>query len=166
MKNIVIASILALGAFGISANIENDTKIAFVDKELVMNELKEAQKLKAEFEQAQAKFKIKEASSTAELELKMQKLAQNRETQSDLAEVIAKRDEIAKMNKAELKEIEEEIFGEFYTRLDKTMERIAFESGYNYVFNAKQSDGTPTALVYSEQDDLTWLVIKKMQSSR
>lgn len=170
MKNVAVAIVLVLGAFGISANLENDTKIGYVFMEYVLNSMPETQEMNNTLDKLSKEKSDKLVKNTKFLNSKVDEM-NRKERSGELTEAGRKisEDEIADMRKkieTQARADEQELFkkrmellGPIAKKLEKAMDDVAAKKGYKYVLNSSDGTGNSIVVVAPEADDLTKAVM-------
>lgn len=171
MKNIAI--ILMLAFIGISATIENDTKIGYVYMDLVlrnMNEAKEMNLILDKFTQEKTAEIEKSKAVLARKYDAVQKKAQAGQL-TEAGKIIAT-NELEAMQKEigiQAQEDEQELYAKrmnlltpIAKKLEEAMDKVAAEKGYKYVLNSSDGTGNSIVVVAPEGDDLTQEVMTEL----
>lgn len=171
MKNLVIIGLLAF--IGISANLPNETKIGYVYMELVMNNMPETIEMMATIEKFTAE-KQREvdrknemiAKSTKNFELKSQSgelsEAGSIILQNELNSLKKELDLLVTVNEQELYAKRSALLMPIAKKLEKTMDEVAAQHGYRYVFSSADGTGNSIIVVAPEADDLTQEVMEHL----
>ena len=175
MKNLAIAVVLILGVFAISANLEDETKIGYVDKTYIMDRLPEYQKARVLLENFESK-------SSEELKATKKKMTElegllnihltEKSPEAKSLESIHKELELFERKRLDLIDIIELEKGkwwksqskESYQRLTRAIEMVSSKSGYTHVFDkSKTPDIKHGLIVAPAQDDLTIMVMEILE---
>lgn len=165
MKNLAIAVVLILGVFAISANLENETKIGYVDKAYVMGKLPEYQKAKhllENFENDNTKELSKADAEISNLFAAIEELKSKGDDSREQQLKLVRKIESYEKNKVFLKEkikAEKTVFWKKHTkevkyRVKDAMNTAAGKNGYTHVFD-KSLNGESDLLIAPIGDDLT-----------
>ena len=171
MKNIFI--ILMLAFIGISANLENDTKIGYVYMDLVLRNMEEAKEMNLILDKFSQEKSAELEKSKIILERRfgeIQKKAQTG-TLTEAGKIIATNELEAMQKEIELQTQQDE--QELYTKrvnlltpiakkLEEAMDKVAGEKGYKYVLNSSDGTGNSIVVVAPESDDLTQEVMAEL----
>ena len=174
MKNLAIAVILILGIFAMSANLENETKIGYVDKTYIMDRLPEYQKARVllenfesddtqEFNKAEANIKdlyaaieeLKEKSGDS----KAEEMKLTRQIESFEKKKLVLKEQI---------EAERRIMWQKYTtevryKLERALHKAAGKNGYTHIFDKPVDGMNGELLIAPKQDDLTRKVMEILE---
>ncbi len=177
MRNIVIAVIFVLGAFGISATLENDTKIGYVYMDLVLQNMEETQKMNKLLNEMSKELASELKTSTADLNDKVIELQEQKnkgalqgdklkEANASLEKMKEQLETHARKNEQVLQDKRNSMLGPITKKLEEAMDQVAAKAGYKYVLNSSDGTGKSLVLVAPEADDLTdevmqYLEIKK-----
>jgi outer membrane protein len=166
MKNTALAIVLFLSVFGISANLENDTKIGYVYMELVLSNMPETQEMNKVLDKYNAEKSETLKKNTQFLNNKLQEM-QRKEKAGELTEAgrIISENEIndlrasiekqARVNEQELYQKRIELLTPIAKKLEKAMDEVAAKKGYKYVLNSSDGTGNSIVVVAPDADDLT-----------
>ena len=171
MKNIFI--ILMLAFIGISANLENDTKIGYVYMDLVLRNMEEAKEMNLILDKFSQEKSAELEKSKIILEKRfgeIQKKAQTG-TLTEAGKIIATNELESMQKEIELQTQQDE--QELYTKrvnlltpiakkLEEAMDKVAGEKGYKYVLNSSDGTGNSIVVVAPESDDLTQEVMAEL----
>ncbi|MBL4587220.1 MAG: OmpH family outer membrane protein [Flavobacteriales bacterium] len=170
MKNTAII-LLLLAVIGISANVENDTKIGYVQMELVLQNMKETKQMNLTIEKYTAEKQIELKKNSEFLNKKFEEYRQKNENQVNADRLVAE-GELKGMQKAleALKlRTEQEIMAEksallipIREKLEKAVDAVAKKYSYKYVFNSVDETGNSVVVVAPERDDLTEEVLQHL----
>lgn len=170
MRNTALAIILVLAVFGISANLENDTKIGYVYMELVLNNMEETKamnKLLEQFSSDKAKALKK---NTQFLNDKIAEMARKERageltdagrliSQNEIDNLKIKIEDQARADEQELFKKRMELLQPIAKKLETAMDEVAAKKGYKYVLNSSDGTGNSVVIVAPEADDLTKAVL-------
>ncbi|MCF8275881.1 MAG: OmpH family outer membrane protein [Flavobacteriales bacterium] len=174
MKNLALAVVLILGLFGISANLENDTKIGYVYMDLVLSKMPEAVEMNKILEKYSAEKAAKLSKSSAIVEGKIEEMSK-KEKAGELTEAgrIIAENEIANLkmglekqttiNEQELYEKRVQLLTPIAKKLEASMDKVAAKLGYKYVLNSSDGTGNSIVIVAPEADDLTQEVMEDLE---
>ncbi len=171
MKNIAI--ILLLACIGISANLENDTKIGYVYMDLVLVNMEEAKKMNKTLDKFSNERAAEIAKSTQIISVKaaeMNKKAIAGEltdgakisAEKELNELRASLEKKVRANEQELYNKRTELLAPIAKKLEQAMDKVAAEKGYKYVLNSSDGTGNSIVVVAPEADDLTQEVMTEL----
>lgn len=171
MKNIAI--ILMLAFIGISANIEDDTKIGYVYMDLVLRNMEEAKEMNLILDKFSREKSAELEKSKTILEKKfgeIQKKAQAG-TLTEAGKIIAT-NELEAMQRdieTQAQQDEQELYSKrinlltpIAKKLEEAMDKVAGEKGYKYVLNSSDGTGNSIVVVAPEGDDLTQEVMVEL----
>ncbi|MGB0369592.1 MAG: OmpH family outer membrane protein [Flavobacteriales bacterium] len=171
MKNIAI--ILLLAVIGISATVENETKIGYVYMDMVLTNMDEAKEMNLILEKFTQERNAVIAQKTEELQVKAAKVSKQIQAQelSEAGQIIAQ-NEIGSMqaalqalvsqNEQELYEKRVTLLSPIAKKLEEAMDSVAAEKGYKYVLNSSDGTGNSIVVVAPDADDLTQEVMAKL----
>ena len=171
MKNITI--ILLFGFIGISATLENDTKIGYVYMDLVLTNMDEAKEMNLILDQFTQERSLGITKKTEELQAKAASISQAIQAGklSEAGQIIAQ-NEInsmqsslqaqARQNEQELYEKRVALLSPIVKQLEEAMDDVAAEMGYKYVLNSSDGTGNSIVIVAPDADDLTQEVMTKL----
>lgn len=170
MKNVAIAIILVLGAFGISANLENDTKIGYVYMELVLNQMPETQEMNAKLDKFGKEKSDNLVKNTKFLNSKIDDMnrkersgelteAGRKVSEGEINDMRMKIETQARKDEEDLFKMRMELLGPIAKKLETAMDEVAAKKGYKYVLNSSDGTGNSVVVVAPEADDLTKAVL-------
>ncbi|MCB0756409.1 MAG: OmpH family outer membrane protein [Flavobacteriales bacterium] len=170
MKNVAIAVVLILGAFAISANIENQTKIGYVDVDHVWNHLEAVKKAEAELAAIENKIGDSQREKSKGLYERLQQLEsellepgmKEKVSMKEVNDLRVKTTAIEENIKEEIEKQRNSLLKPLKEKLSETVKRIANQEGYKYVFRGPVNDTQSNILVAPSQDDLTLLIMKEL----
>lgn len=174
MKNLAIVIVLTIGAFAISANIENQTKIGYVDEKAILDKMEIGKKMNSKIEESEREYKLKRDNLLA-------KLNANRNGNDSYygSKNMALTNGASKQERGELQILEEvqdldykhktiilamkqKVLSEARATIDAVIKEVATEKGYKYVLNS-DVDGENRAIIISNKgDDLTATVLDRL----
>ena len=170
MKNVII--ILALGFIGISANLENDTKIAFVSRDYVVERMDETIEMNKYLDRYAAKQSMSQDGELGKINDNIKGLkkvisqpgdeAQKHKAELKLADLTKQRQKHLMRDDKDFLEKKKEFLKRIDDELQKTLNKVARERGYKYVLNSQDGNGSPILLMASKSDDITAEVLLEM----
>ena len=171
MKNIAI--ILLLAVLGISATIENETKIGYVYMDLVLTNMPEAKQMNLVLEQFTQEKNAVISMRREELQRKAAEISQQIQggKLSEAGQIIAQNEinsmqnslqDLASENEQELYEKRVALLSPIAKKLEEAMDKVAAEKGYKYVLNSSDGTGNSIVVVAPDADDLTQEVMAKL----
>lgn len=172
MKNIILAAVIGLLAFSIAG--AQSLKIAYVNSEKILQELPEAQQVKKELEasikgwQDELEKMGKELQDGLEDYQKKQALLDPKaktDKEKSLQDLQQRAREFQyqkfDQREGEAVKLREKKFAPIQERVMKTIEQVAKEDGFNYVFDKLEA---ATNLLYADAKfDLTYKVIDHLK---
>ena len=174
MKNLAIAIVMILGTFAISASLEEETRIAHVDKEYVLSKMDEYAKAKmmlAEFENDDTRELEKAEGQIAELMARIEEVRESKgENTVDEKKMLKRIDALEKGN-YELKEKIQGQKNEMWLKMTKgTMQRFekalysaSVKKGYTHVFNKPNEKFEGELIIAPISDDITMAVMEALE---
>ncbi|MBI1288784.1 MAG: hypothetical protein GC178_14545 [Flavobacteriales bacterium] len=173
MKNVAVAIILVLGAFGISANLENDTKIGYVYMEMVLNNMPETQEMNKTLDKIGKEKSDNLMKNTKFLNSKIDEMnrkeragelteAGRKVSEGEIADMRKKIETQAREDEKELFQKRMELLNPIAKKLEKAMDEVAAQKGYKYVLNSSDGTGNSIVVVAPDADDLTKAVMEHL----
>lgn len=173
MKNLAIVIVLTIGAFAISANIENQTKIGYVDEKAILDKMESGQELERAIRKTEETYFYDREKFISELEQKRTELLQaqvigknesnvNSGLEKEIAQLKEAVNKMDRSHKEELAQLQSKLLKVARTKLDAAVEQVAAKKGYKYVLNSDAESDQRTVIVATEGDDLTEAVIEYM----
>ncbi len=165
MKNLTIV-ILLLAMIGISADLEDDTKIGYVYMELVLNNMDETKEVMELVNRFTTEKEAELAEKAGDLSTKFKEYQRQEKVGelSDAGRIIAEH-ELEGLQKAlealkartdaEIKQKRSELLVPVARKLETAMDEVAAKYGYRYVLNSADGTGNSVVVVAPEADDLT-----------
>lgn len=173
MKNTTIAILLFLGFIGISANLENDTKIGYVYMDLVLSNMPETQEMNKVLDKFSAEKAGLLKKNTEFLNKKLAEMNRKEKagelteagriiSENELSELKAKIEQQARLDEQELYKKRVSLLSPIAKKLEKAMDDVAANLGYKYVLNSSDGTGNSIVIVAPEADDLTQEVMTQL----
>lgn len=171
MKN---ASIVMLLAFiGISATVENETKIGYVYMELVMNNMPETQEMMVTLDKftAEKQALIEEKNNVIAGKIKTFQVKDKAGELTEAGKIIATNEikalqneleAFTQLNEQEVYAKRTELLSPIAQKLETAMDAVAEKYGYKYVLNSSDGTGNSVVIVAPEGDDLTQEVMEHL----
>lgn len=171
MKNLVIIGLLAF--IGMSANLPNETKIGYVYMEMVMNNMPETIEMMATIEKFTAEKQREVNKRNKEIEDKKKNFELKSQSgelseagiiilQNELNSLKKELDLLVTANEQELYAKRSALLMPIAKKLEKTMDEVAAQKGYRYVFSSADGTGNSIVVVAPEADDLTQEVMEHL----
>lgn len=173
MKNLVIVIVLTLGAFAISANIENQTKIAFVDEAKILSKMEAGQEVERAIRKTEETYNYDREKFVIQLEQKKTELLQaqligknegnvNTSLEKEIAQLKEAVNKMDRSKKEEIRQLKIKLLTSARQKLDESVEQVAAKKGYKYVLNSNADGENRSVIISAEEDDLTKAVIEYM----
>ena len=170
MKNTALAIVLFLSVFGISANLENDTKIGYVYMELVLSNMEETKEMNKILDKYSAEKSETLKKNTQFLSNKLEELQRKEKageltdagrviSENEISDLRASIEKQARVDEQELYQKRIELLTPIAQKLEKAMDEVAAKKGYKYVLNSSDGTGNSIVIVAPDADDLTRAVL-------
>lgn len=173
MKNAAILTVLIFGAIGISASLQNETKIGYVYVELVLNQMPETKEMNSKLDEMSKQKSEQLLKKTRLLNKKIDDMNSKERSgeltesgravsQKEIDELKVQIETQARTDEEELFQIRMKMLTPVAQKLEAAMDEVANEKGYKYVINSSDGTGNSIVVVAPEADDLTSSVMNKL----
>lgn len=173
MKNLAIVIVLTIGAFAISANIENQTKIGYINEQTILGKMDAGQELERAIRKTEETYFYDREKFVSQLEQKRTELLQaevigknesnvNSSLEKEIAQLKEAVNKMDRSHQEELAQLQSKLLKAARIKLDAAVAQVAAKNGYKYVLNSNSESDQRTVIIATDGDDLTEAVIEFM----
>ena len=167
-KTLMLAAVLVLAAT--TASVAQ--KIGYTNVDYVLSQMPESKQIEADLKAYSGQLEAQLKSKTAEFQTKLEAYQKGGATMTDLVKADKEKElqtlqssiqDFQKSADQSLQQKQQQLLKPALDKLQKTIDEVAKESGYSYIFNSDAGYGTTPVLLHAPEDaNVSDLVLKKM----
>ena len=147
-------------------------KIGYTNVDYVLSQMPESKQIEADLKAYSGQLEAQLKSKTAEFQTKLEAYQKGGATMTDLVKADKEKElqtlqssiqDFQKSADQSLQQKQQQLLKPALDKLQKTIDEVAKESGYSYIFNSDAGYGTTPVLLHAPEDaNVSDLVLKKM----